>query len=218
MGKKVLITGATGMVGGEALKLLLADDRVEKVISLSRRESGTKHAKLVEILLSDFTNYSALETELSTIDTVLYCLGAYTGGVSKEKFKEITVDYPVTLAKALVKHNPGARFSLLSGAGADRTEKSRIQFARDKGATENFLSQSELEFYAFRPGYIYPVTRRKEPNLMYSISRGLYPLIKLLGKNASIKSTELAQGMVTAGLNGAEKEVLENRDILGLIT
>ena len=79
---------------------------------------------------------------------------------------------------------------------------------------ENSISSLNLNFHTFRPGYIYPVTARKEPNFMYSISRALYPVIRLLGSNASIKSTELAEAMFKVGLQGAEKEILENKDIL----
>lgn len=214
MGKKVIITGATGMVGGEALKLILADKSIDKVISITRRKSALKHPKLEEHVHDNFLDYTSLKDALVNVDTVLYCLGAYTGAIPKNKFRQITVDYPKELVKELVKLSPDARFCLLSGAGADRSEKSRMQFARDKGAIENFISNSALEFYTFRPGYIYPVEPRKEPNFMYRISRFLYPVFRLLGKNASIKSTELAQAMVNVGLNGAPKEILENRDIL----
>jgi len=214
MGKKVIITGATGMVGNEVLKLLLAHPSIEKVISLSRRKIDTKHPKLEQIIPKSFLKYDNMQDALTNVDCVFYCLGAYTGTVSKELFRQITVDYPKELARELEKHSPKARFCLLSGAGADRTEKSRIQFAKDKGAIENYLSESKLSFHAFRPGYIYPVEPRNEPNFMYRLSRFLYPLIRLFGKNASIQSTELAQAMVNVGINGSAHEVFENRSIL----
>ncbi len=83
---------------------------------------------------------------------------------------------------------------------------------------ENQISKLGFNFFTFRPGYIYPVTPRKEPNWMYRLSRSLYPIIKLFGKNSSIKSTELAQEMFQVGLSGAKKEVLENVDILDCLT
>ena len=82
---------------------------------------------------------------------------------------------------------------------------------------ENGISGLNLNFYTFRPGYIYPVTARKEPNFMYSISRALYPVIRLFGSNASIKSTELAEAMFKVGLGGTENEILENKDILRIL-
>ena len=93
--------------------------------------------------------------------------------------------------------------------------KSRMMFARNKGIIENRLSSMGFgAFYAFRPGYIYPVTRRQEPNVSYRIMRLLYPLIKFLGRNSTITSTELAGAMFRVGLEGHHTEILENRDIL----
>jgi hypothetical protein len=102
----------------------------------------------------------------------------------------------------------------LSGQGADRTEKSKLQFARDKGAIENALAGLGFKsFYAFRPGYIYPTTKRKEPNFFYTVSRLFYPILKLLGNNVSITDQQLAATMYAVGMNGYSKEVLENKDM-----
>ena len=211
----VLITGATGMIGSLVLKHCLESDRVAKVISLVRRSSGVQHNKLVEIVVSDFLTLDENSPCFESVDVVYYCLGVYTGAVDREQFRKITVDYPETLAKILVKKSPNARFCLLSGAGADRTEKSRFMFSKDKGTVENLLAEMGFRsFHSFRPGYIYPVTPRKEPNFTYKLSRALYPLIKLLGSNASIKSTELASAIFNAGINGCDLEVLENKEIL----
>lgn len=215
MGKRVLITGATGMIGSLVLQHCLDSDEVDAVISLLRRPSGITHKKLEEIIVTEFLNLDENVACFEHIDIVYYCQGVYTGAVDRELFRRITVDYPEALAKVLITKNPHLRFCLLSGAGADRKEKSRIMFAMDKGAIENRLSQMGFSaFHAFRPGYIYPVTPRKKPNFSYRLWRWLYPLIKLLGSNASIRSTELAQAMFKVGLNGSEREILENRDIL----
>ncbi len=93
------------------------------------------------------------------------------------------MDYAVSFAKILKENSPAAKFCFLSGAGADRTEKSKTSFALYKGIAENQIDKLDLEFYTFRPGYIYPVEQRKEPNLMYSIMRNLYPILRLLGSN-----------------------------------
>ncbi|MEW8051216.1 MAG: NAD-dependent epimerase/dehydratase family protein [Candidatus Thiodiazotropha sp.] len=215
MGNKVLITGATGMIGSLVLQHCLQDNGVEKVVSLLRRPSGVVHEKLEEIIMIDFLGLDANAPCFEGIDIVYYCLGVYTGAVDREMFRRITVDYPEALAKILIAKNPAIRFCLLSGAGADRNEKSRMMFARDKGAIENRMSRMGLKsFHAFRPGYIYPVTPRHEPNFSYRLWRWLYPLIKLMGANASVKSTELARAMFKVGLYGSDQEILENRDIL----
>lgn len=216
-GKKVLITGATGMVGGLVLDLCLKSQEVSGVTSLLRRSPGIEHDKLKEVIIDDFLILDENASYFQSVDIVYYCLGVYTGAVNRDQFRKITVDYPETLAKVLYKKNPDISFCLLSGAGADRSEGSRFMFAKDKGAIENRLSIMGFKsFHSFRPGYIYPVTPRKEPNFSYKLSRFLYPLLKLLGASFSIKSTELAAAMFNVGINGCDLEILENKDILNL--
>lgn len=203
------------MVGGLIQKICLEDTVVEQVISLVRKPSGNPNAKLKEVMMTDFMDYSHLGKDLEGVDAGFFCIGVYTGQVPDDKFKEITVDYAVAFGKALEENSPQVTLCLLSGSGADRTEKSNVSFAKYKGMAENQLVALKLGgFYTFRPGYIYPVTPRNEPNLMYRVSKWMYPVIKLFGRNASIKSTELAQSMVNVGQAGAPKEVLENTDIL----
>lgn len=213
---KVLITGASGMIGRLVLNSCLHSEKIMEVISFVRKPTQQKHPKLKEILPADFEDYSPCEESFKNVDAAFFCLGVYTGQVPDAEFKKITVNYPVAFAKALERNSPGSRFCLLSGAGADRTEKSRTSFARYKGMAENQISKLYLEFYSFRPGYIYPVESRQEPNVAYRIFRVLYPVIKILGKKYSIKSTELASAMFLVGLSGTQKEILENADILSI--
>ena len=214
--KKAIITGASGMVGSLVLEQCLSSPEINQVISLVRKKTDNSHSKLKEVVISNFTDYSSQADLLKNIDVAFFCIGVYTGQVPDKEFKVITVDYAVAFAEALKTNSPSATLCLLSGAGADRSEKSRVSFAKYKGMAENRISKMKLGgFYTLRPGYIYPVKKRKEPNLMYSISRALYPFLKLLmGKNSSVKSTELAAGMFSVGLHGAKNEILENRDIL----
>lgn len=215
--KSVLIAGASGMIGNLILEECLSSDHITQVISLVRRNSKHSDQKLQEVIIDDFADYAAHQSSFQDIDAAFFCIGVYTGQVPDEAFKEITVDYAVSFAKALKDNSPHANLCLLSGAGADRTEKSRTAFARYKGMAENRINALGLNFYSFRPGYIYPVEPRREPNWMYRIMRALYPLIKLLGSNTSVKSTELATAMFTVGMDGADKEILENRDILEIL-
>ena len=216
--KNVLVTGATGMMGSLVLEHCLKSQEVSRVISLVRRSSGVSHQKLHEVVIKDFSNLGEDAEYWESVDVVYYCLGVYTGAINRELFRQITVDYPETLAKVLQRKSPDLVFCLLSGAGADRTEKSRMMFARDKGIIENKLAKMGFKsFFAFRPGYIYPVTPRNEPNIAYRVIRFFYPVIRLLGKNTSIKSTDLAASMFAVGLHGSDQEILENKDILGAL-
>lgn len=215
--KKALITGATGMVGSLILDQCLSTSEISHIHALGRRPLGVNHPKLSETIVCDFSDYSEQSGAFQDIDIAFFCIGVYTGQVSDAEFAKITIDYAVAFAKAIKQHSPDATLCFLSGAGADRTGKSNMAFAKYKGVAERDIAAMNLNaFYVFRPAYIYPVEKRKEPNIGYSIIRTLYPVIRLFGKNASIKSTELASAMVKAGLYGAKQEILENRNILDL--
>jgi len=215
---KVLITGSTGMIGKIILDLCIQSDKVSEVVTIVRKSSNDQaDNKCKELIINDFTTYDDRSELFQDVDVAFFCIGVYTGQVSDEEFKKIMVDYAVNFAKLLKKQSPNARYCLLSGAGADRTEKRRAAFGRYKGMAENQIAATGIEFYTFRPGYIYPVEKRKEPNMMYSVMRSLYPLVKLFGKNASIKSTELAEAMFLVGIKGGNQEIYENRDMLKLL-
>jgi len=214
---KAIIAGGTGMVGSLVLGRCLQSNDISEVVSLVRKSTKTNHEKLQEVAIQDFEDYSDHQHLFKDVDVAFFCIGVYTGQVKDDVFKKITVNYAVSFAEALEKNSPNARICLLSGAGADRSEKSRTSFARYKGMAENQIDSLNLIFHSLRPGYIYPVTPRKEPNLMYKITRALYPVIKLFGKNSSITSEQLALGIFNVGLNGADKTILENRDILDYV-
>ncbi|MBK7763215.1 MAG: NAD(P)H-binding protein [Bacteroidetes bacterium] len=211
---KIIIAGSSGMIGKLILTNCLNSSKISEVISLVRKPTSLKHEKLRELVVLDFEDYSQHGTSFKDIDIAFFCLGVYTGQVADDLFKTITVNYAVKFAKALEEKSPQATICLLSGAGADRTEKSKTSFARYKGMAENQISNLNLKFHSFRPGYIFPVEQRNEPNFAYRMMRVLYPLINFLGKRYSIKSTELANVMFFVGMHGADKQILENQDIL----
>lgn len=215
--KKVIITGSTGMVGGLVLKECLQNQEISQIVSITRRTSGIKDEKLNEVIINDFTNYSGLEELFQNIDVAYFCIGVYTGTVSREEFSAITIDYTKSFANSLKKQSPNATFCFLSGAGADRKEKSKMMFAKDKGIAENYLLAQEFpKTHIFRPGYIYPVVPRKEPNFSYVISRKLYPVLKALMPKNVITSEQLAKAIFNTGLFGGEKDTYENKEILRL--
>ncbi len=203
------------MVGGLVLEECLRREDVAKVTTITRNKTGFQHAKLEEVIHENFLDYSSISGHFKNQDVCLFCIGVYTGAVSKETFREITVDYTRAFAETLRLHNEGMSFCFLSGQGADLKEKSRIMFARDKGAAENHLIQLNFhQTYLFRPGYIYPTIPRKEPNLSYRIMKSLYkPVLSKLYPNIGVTSQHLAQVMVDIGLCGGNKVIYENEDI-----
>jgi nucleoside-diphosphate-sugar epimerase len=211
----VIITGSSGMVGGLILNKCLASFEVTQVTTIVRKPTGNNHPKLKEIIHTDFLDFSAIEAVFKNQDVCFYCIGVYTGQVSRAEFAKITIDYTKTFAEMLRKHNEKTTFCFLSGQGADRKEKSRVMFAKDKGIAENILFNLKFaKTHSFRPGYIYPVVPRHEPNLTYKLMRLFYkPLVSWLFPFACVTSEQLTSVMVEVGLHGGHKEIYENDDI-----
>lgn len=220
-GKRLAIVGATGMVGGYALRYALDDPAVDRVTSIGRRSLGISHPKLKEVQHPDFADCSSLAGVLSDQDAVVFCLGAYTGAVTDAMLRRITVDYTAEFARVLRGSSPGAAFSFLSGSGADPTGRSRIAFARYKGEAENALLGSGFpRVYLFRPAYIYPVEPRKEPNLSYRLLRAIYPAFRALFPNQVIRADDLARAMVDVAVRETPEScaiIFENRDIRAIV-
>ena len=215
--KRIAIVGATGMVGGYALRYALENPAVGRTTSIGRKKLGISHPKLNEVVHRDFADCSPLAETLSGQDAAVFCLGAYTGAVPDAELRKITVDYTIEFARVLRGSSPGAAFSFLSGSGADPTGRSRIPFARYKGEAENALLAAGFpHLYIFRPAYIYPVEPRKEPNFSYRLLRWIYPAFRVLLPNQVIRADNLAYAMVDVAIAGTEKRggsVFENRDI-----
>jgi uncharacterized protein YbjT (DUF2867 family) len=214
MKRNIIITGSNGMIGSLILGYCLDRVDVAKVTCIVRRKSGLTHPKLVEIIHSDFLDYSSITEHFKNQDVAFYCIGVYTGQVPKDEFRKITVDYTEAFAKTLRENSAKTTFCFLSGAGADPSGKSSMMFARDKGVAENILLGLQFDqAYIFRPAYIYPVTPRKEPNFSYKLFRFLYKPLIAIYPNGGITSKELAKVMVKVGMDGGEKVIYENKDI-----
>jgi uncharacterized protein YbjT (DUF2867 family) len=219
--KRLVIVGATGMVGGYALRYALDHPQVGAVTAIGRRKLGIGHPKLREVLHPDFADCSALAEPLAGQDAAVFCLGAYTGVVTDAELRTITVDYTVEFARVLRGSSPDAAFSFLSGNGADPTGRSRMPFARYKGEAEKaLLGAGFSRVYIFRPAYIYPVEPRKEPSFSYRLLRGVYPAFRVLFPNQVIRADDLARVMLDAAVEGTPQHaapVFENRDIQTMV-
>jgi uncharacterized protein YbjT (DUF2867 family) len=218
--KRLVIVGASGMVGGYALRYALEHPNVERVTSVGRRNLGISHPKLTEVLHPNFADCSALAKTLSGQDAAIFCLGTYTGAVPDAELRRITLDYTVEFARVLRGSSPAvAVFTFLSGYGADPT--GRMAFARYKGAAEKALLAAGFpRVYIFRPAYIYPVEPRKEPTFGYRMLRAIYPAFRMVFPGLVTRSDDLARAMVDVSVRETgerENLVLENRDILAMV-
>ena len=219
--KRLVIVGATGMVGGYAVRSALNNLAVKSATSIGRKRLGITHPKLKEVLHQNFADCSPLADVLSAQDAVVYCLGTYTGSVSDEQLRVITADYTIEFARVFRGSSPNAGFSFLSGNGADPSGRSRLAFARYKGQAENALLATGFpRVYIFRPAYIYPVEPRREPNFSYRLLRAIYPVFRVLVPNQVIRADDLGRAMVDVAISETRESrnmVLENRDIRAMV-
>ena len=219
--KRVVIVGASGMVGGYALRCALESSAVGTVTSIGRKKIGISHPKLTEVLHRDFADCSALAETLLGQNSAVFCLGTYTGSVSDADLRRITAGYTIEFARVLHGSSPEATFSFLSGNGADPTGRSRLPFARYKGEAEKALLAAGFpHVYLFRPAYIYPVEPRQEPNFSYRLLRAIYPAFRLLFPNQVIRADDLARAMVDVVVRETGQRggpIFENRDIRAMV-
>ena len=215
---KVLLFGATGMVGQGVLRECLLDPGVEAVLAVGRSATRAAHAKFREILVPDLMDLSGAERDLTGFDACFFCLGVSSLGLSEAEYTRITHDLTLSAARALVRLNPAMTFVYVSGAGTDSTEKGRSMWARVKGRTEHALR--DLPFravYLFRPGAIVPLhgvrSKTRLYRLFYALLRPLLPALARLFPNAVTTTEEVGRAMLAVARAGYPAAVLETRDI-----
>jgi len=207
---KILVFGASGMVGTEVLHQLLDDERFETVFSINRSTINIDSPKLQQIIHDDFMNYHKLEGYFVESDMCIYCLGVYQNKVSKQDFWKITVDYLASLVSSLEKVNPAITFCLFSAQGASPDEKSIFRFGNAKGRAEKRLTKSMLkEQYIFRPGWINPGRKSAFSGVALMIYQFIYKMFPALG----IDAFDLAKVMIHTGVVGSSTRVFENKDL-----
>jgi len=218
---KVILFGATGMVGQGVLRECLLDPGVERVLVVGRRGTGLEHDKLREIVREDLFDLSSVEAELAGYDACFFCLGVSSAGMSEPDYTRVSHDLTMAAAQVLAKVNPGMTFIYVSGAGTDSTESGRTMWARVKGRTENALLKLPFKAaYMFRPGFIQPMhgirSRTRLYRALYTAVGPLYPLWKTLFPGFVTTTEKVGRAMIRAARDGAPKAVLENRDINAL--
>jgi hypothetical protein len=209
------------MVGQGVLLECLASAEVESVLSIARRMSGRSHPKLREIVHQDFTDFSAIEGQLSGYDACFFCLGVSSIGMSEAAYRRVTYDFTIAAGRTLARLNPQMTFIYVTGPGTDSSEKGSTMWARVKGQTENELFRLPFRTaYAFRPAYIQPlggvVPKTAWVGAFYAVLGPLYPVWKKLFPKYVTTTTQIGRAMLHAALVGAPKRVLESQDINAL--
>ncbi len=228
MGIKVIVTGATGMVGKAVLLECLDSPEVDKVLAVNRRSMGLSHPKLEEVLHKDFHDLGPVEGRLAGYQACYFCLGVSSAGMSEAQYTRLTYDLTMGFARALARLNPGMTFCYVTGAGTDSTEKGSMMWARVKGRTENGLLAMVSESgapgtfgaaYMFRPGFIRPMRGVRSSTPLYAVLitlfRPLFPLVLRLSKSAT-SSERMGWAMLKVTLDGFARPHVEGPDINAL--
>jgi uncharacterized protein YbjT (DUF2867 family) len=220
---KVILFGATGMVGQGTLRECLLDPDVKEILIVGRTPTGRKHAKIREIVHKDLYDLSPVASQLTGYDACFFCLGVSSVGMSEADYTKVTHDLTLAVAHVLVQQNPQMVFLYISGAGTDSTEQSKSMWARVKGRTENDLLREPFRAaYMLRPGYIQPLhgVKSKTPlyQVFYVVLSWLYPAIRLVARKYAITTEDLGRAMIKIARSGAPKRVLENSDIEALVS
>jgi uncharacterized protein YbjT (DUF2867 family) len=218
---KVLIFGATGMVGQGVLRECLLDPEIEMVQTLGRVATGVRNAKLREIVHADMFNYEAIEAPLRDFDACFFCLGVTSAGKSEADYAHLTYDLTLAAAKALAPLNPRMTFVYVSGKGTDSSEHGRIMWARIKGRTENAILRLPFKAaFMFRPGVIQPMHGEKTKvaayRILYNLTKWMLPLLRMMFRGQIVTTEDMGRAMINVAKRGAPKPILEAQDILAI--
>jgi uncharacterized protein YbjT (DUF2867 family) len=214
----VLLFGATGMVGQGILRECLLDPDVQQILSIVRTPSGQHHAKLRELVHTNFFNYSDIKPQLTGFDACFFALGVSSAGMDETKYTHLTHDLTLAAAITLRDLNPNMTFLYVSGAGTDSTELGRTMWARIKGKTENDILKLHFKAaYMFRPGVIQPLhgirSKTKLYQTFYTVLKPVMPLLKSAFPKYITTTEQLGRAMLKVAKQGYPKPILENKDI-----
>jgi uncharacterized protein YbjT (DUF2867 family) len=215
---KVIVYGATGMVGRGVLRECLLDPDVDRVLTVGRTPTGVPHPKLRELVHRNFCDYSSVESDLAGYDACFFCLGITSAGMKEEEYARITTGFTLAAAETLVRLNPAMTFIYVSGAGTDSTEQGRVMWARVKGRTENALLRMPFKAaYMFRPGAIEPAhgerSKTRAYALLYALSAWLFPIVRRLFPGTVTTTEEIGRAMLIVTRTGAPSPILSARAI-----
>jgi len=214
---KVVLFGATGMIGQGVLRECLLAPAVTEVLTVGRAPTGKQHAKLREVTHADLGDLTAIEGDLRGADACFFCLGVSSAGMSEDTYRRITYDYTMAAARVFAALDPEATFVYVSGAGTDSTERGRSMWARVKGKTENDVLALLPNAYMFRPGYIQPMhgvtSRTRLYRALYVVAKPLYPVLRRLFPKSITTTETIGRAMINIAARGAPKRVLDPSDI-----
>jgi len=210
---KIVLTGATGMIGEGVLMECLKDERISEILSVSRKPCGKAHQKLKEYIVPDFLSLEKDDERLKGFDACFFCAGISSVGIDQKEYERITYDTTLHFAKAL-QPNPKLSFIYVSGSGTDSTEKGRLHWARVKGKTENDLMKMPFKHaFGFRIGIVKPAMGQQYVLKFYNYLSWLMPIFKTFFPSMFNTMEQVANAMIVVASKGYERNVIHVKDI-----
>jgi uncharacterized protein YbjT (DUF2867 family) len=219
---KILLLGATGMVGQSALRECLLAADVELVQTVGRAATGAQHPKLKEVVLPDLFDLRDAEPSLAGFDACFFCIGVTSAGLGEETYTRLTFTLTTSVAETLARLNPAMTFVYVSGSGTDSSEQGWSMWARVKGRTENALLRLPFRAaYMFRPGFIVPLdgiqSKTRSYRIFYLVLTPVLPLMRGAFPKSILTTREMGEAMLIVARRGAPKRILETGDLRQLL-
>ncbi|CAI0793579.1 Rossmann-fold NAD(P)-binding domain-containing protein [Serratia entomophila] len=214
---KVILFGASGMVGQGVLRECLRDPQVSEVLSIGRSTLTQSHPKIRQLTLPDLGALSALEPQLGGYDACFFCLGISSVGMSEADYRAVTFDLTLAAARPLARLNPAMTFIYVSGVGTDSSERGRSMWARVKGATENALLALPFHAVMFRPGAILPLhgirSKTRAYDLLYRLFKPLWLGALRLFPNQVTTTERVGLAMLAVARRATDLRIVEPAQI-----
>jgi uncharacterized protein YbjT (DUF2867 family) len=214
---KIILLGASGMVGAGSLREALRDPGVDSVLSVGRRPCGVVHPKLRELLLPDLFDFSAVEDQLTDYDACIWAVGISSVGLDEAAYAKVTEELTLTWARTLLRLNPGLSYCYCSAGGAG----GRSMWARVRQRVEGALRAMPFRHTGVvRPGFIRPGPGIQSRTRAYQVGivllTPLFPLFPLLVRVFPFLFTTseiLGRAMLRVVEGRADRFILESTDI-----
>ena len=218
---KVIIFGATGMVGQGVLRECLLDDEISSLLTVGRTTTGIASPKLHEIQQVDLLDYGPIESRLAGFDACFFCLGISSAAMKEADYERLTYGVTLAAAQTLSRLNLDMVFTYVSGVGTDSSEHGRVMWARVKGRTENALLKLPFKgVYMFRPGVIRPmhgaVSKTRSYRLLYAVMARALPVLQWAFPKSILTTEIIGRAMINVVRRGFPKAILEPSDIYAI--
>ncbi|TKC80170.1 NAD-dependent epimerase/dehydratase family protein [Trinickia terrae] len=216
---RIVLIGASGMVGQGVLRACLEAPDVTEIIVIGRRAlHGYEDPRLNVFITPDLEDFEAVGDTFANVDACFFCAGVSSFGMSEAAYRAVTYDLTLHVAQQLLARSPGMTMVYVSGAGADSTAQGKTMWARVRGQTENALQRLPFRQVAiFRPSAIIPEdgiqSRTTSYRWMYAVLKPLLTLARRISPDRVLTTGIIGEAMLNAVRRGVPQSILKPADI-----